>query len=92
MNQKKRKTLASSIAAIQSGMECVQQASQLVDDVLDDERECYENMPESFQDSGRGCSMSDAIDRLEEASDSLHEVLTMLEEAESNLDEAGSSR
>ena len=92
MNRKKRQILASSIASIQSGLECVQQASQLVDDVLEDERACYENMPDSLQDSDRGCSMSEAIDHLEDASDSLHEVLTMLEEAESSLDEAGSAR
>lgn len=91
MNQKKRKTLVSSITSLQAGADGVRRALELMDDVLEDERDCYDSLPEGLQESERGLSMCDAIDHMEQASDSLHEALDLLEEAESDLNESVSS-
>ena len=39
-----------------------------LDAVASEEREAYDNLPESLQDSDRGCAMEEAADELDEIS------------------------
>lgn len=47
----------------------------------DEEEECYENLPEQFQDSERGEAMYEAVENLDTA-------ISYLEEATDSLNEA----
>ncbi|KKL70057.1 hypothetical protein LCGC14_2108750, partial [marine sediment metagenome] len=53
----------------------IQKAIDLLDDVLVDEQEAYDNMPENLQDSDKGDTMQTGIDNLQDGKDLLEEVL-----------------
>lgn len=52
-----------------------------LDDLLEEERESFDNLPESLQESDRGQAMQAAIDSMESA-------LSSIEEADGSLEEA----
>ena len=49
-------------------------------DVLDEEQDCYSNMPENLQGSDRGIESEEAQNCLEEAIESLEEAIITLED------------
>lgn len=61
-------------------LEAVKKIESLVQGILDDEREAYDNMPESLQESENGLNSADAQDSLEAAIDALEEAISCLEE------------
>lgn len=69
MNRERRKRLAEAFTLIE-------QVKGILDKVREDEREAYENLPESFQNGDRGEEMQG--------------YLEMLDEAYNYLDDAGS--
>lgn len=56
-------------------------AALLIERATDEERDAFDNLPESIQDGERGQKMEDAIDLLEDISDMLEEILDKLDEA-----------
>lgn len=52
-----------------------------LEELRDEEEYAYENLPESIQESDRGCVMSDAIDNMDEAMSLLEDVSSCLDEA-----------
>lgn len=74
MNARRRMTIAAIIAALED-------LQPTLDEVAEEEREAFDNLPESLQDSGRGQSMSASADCLEYAQSSFEEVLAQLQES-----------
>lgn len=74
MNARRRKSITALIAELED-------LQSTLDELAEEEREAYDNLPDSLQDSERGWSMSAAADCLEEAQSSFAEVLEQLEEA-----------
>jgi hypothetical protein len=72
MNKQRRQRIA-------KALDLLAQAHELVDTVLSEESEAYENMPEGLQQSERGAQMEAAVDALNEASNSLDEAVAQLE-------------
>ena len=70
MNKERRKRIASAIRKIED----------LVQDILADEQEAYDNMPEGLQASENGMVSEEAQENLEAAIDSLEEAISYLEE------------
>lgn len=68
MNDKRRKRLQEACMYIES-------ASDIVESVLDDERDALDNVPENLQQSERYSSIEDAVCALEYAYDSLGSAL-----------------
>lgn len=52
---------------------------QDLDAVASEERECYDNLPESIQDSDRGCAMEEAADELEDICSELEDLRQRIE-------------
>ena len=52
-----------------------------IEEVLEEEQNAYDNMPEALQESERGEAMYNAIDNLESAVSSCEEILEYVEEA-----------
>lgn len=52
-----------------------------IDEVLQEEQECFDNMPESLQCSERGESAEEAISNLEEALSCIDDCVSNLESA-----------
>lgn len=62
--------------------EKLQEMKDLIDEVLSEEQEAYDSLPESIQDSERGEAMQTAIDSLESAVSSCEEIEDYLTEAQ----------
>ena len=70
MNRERRKAILRAIANIES----------ILQDILSDEQEAYDNMPESLQESENGLISAEAQENLESAIDALEEAISYLEE------------
>lgn len=73
MNKQRRKQLEKSFGPIDVAMEIIQC-------VMDDEQEAYDNLPESFQNGERGEEMSGYIETLEESIGYLEDAKYALEQ------------
>ena len=74
MNNKRRELLKDAVSLLE-------RASGMVSKALDEEQDCYDNMPENLQDSERCQKMEDAIDKLEEAIEEIDVAKECIEEA-----------
>jgi hypothetical protein len=74
MNKERRKALR----VIMGHMEMIetlrQEARDMLSDVLDEEQEALENMPESLQESERGQQMQEYIEIMEEVLDGFDDL------------------
>ena len=70
MNDERRKEIRKAINFIEN----------LVQSILDEEQEAYDNMPEGLQESTNGLNSVDAQESLEAALDALEEAISCLEE------------
>lgn len=70
MNKERRKRIQEAIIKIES----------LVQNILDEEQEAFENMPESLQASDNGMVSEEAQESLEAAIEALEEAISCLEE------------
>ena len=52
----------------------LQKVTELLDEVITDEQDAYDNLPEGIQESERGEAMEEGLDKLKEALDLLAEV------------------
>lgn len=73
MNRERRKTLMKAVEWLSDGY-------STLEEVIVEEEEAFENMPESFQDSERGLKMEDTIYDLKDAYDSIMDIMTTLED------------
>lgn len=73
MNKERRKRIADAIAAIGK-------IESLVQNILDDEQEAYDNMLEGAKSSENGITSEDAQDNLDSAIEALEEAISYLEE------------
>lgn len=73
MNKARRKWLEEVI-------EKIEEAQQEIASIAEEERECFDNMPEGLQEGERGQSISDNADSLEEADSDFESLLDTLRE------------
>lgn len=76
MNAQRRKRLIK-VEALLS------EARGLLEEIASEEREAFENVPESLQESERGAHMQNVLDALEQGVDDIENVESLLEEARS---------
>ena len=74
MNAQRRKEIAKAIALIED-------AIAILDSVAEEEREAYDNLPESLQYSERGERMEECAEAIEYASSELSEQIDNLNDA-----------
>lgn len=70
MNKERRNRIVDAINRIEA----------LIQDILEDEQEAYDNMPENLQASENGIISEEAQDSLDSAIDALEEAISYLEE------------
>ena len=73
MNKERRKRIADAIAAISK-------IESLVQNILDDEQEAYDNMLEGAKSSENGMISEEAQENLDSAIEALEEAISYLEE------------
>lgn len=82
MNKVRRKRIASVIETLENitGYDLIETAKDEIENILWEEDDAYNNMPENLQCSMRGEESNDAIDNLQEAVDVLEEAVDALNE------------
>lgn len=75
MNAKRRKRIALAADTIEIEID-------LLREILDQEQEAYDNLPEGLQASSRGEAIQEIIDRLEQAIDSFDSAIDELRNLE----------
>ena len=82
MNKVRRKRIASVIETLENitNYDLIETTKDEIEDILWEEDDAYNNMPENLQYSMRGEESSDAIDSLQEAVDALEEAIDALNE------------
>lgn len=73
MNAQRRKRIAT-VEALLS------QSRDLLEEIASEEREAFENLPDSLQDSERGFRMQDILDALEQGVGDIESMESLLEE------------
>ena len=73
MNKKRRQQIKDVIAKLE-------ELEELVQNILDEEQEAFENMPEVLQQSDNGITSEEAQENLDAAIDALEEAISYLEE------------
>lgn len=74
MNDERRKKLKEAVVKIDD-------AKQTISEVRDDEREAFDNLPESMQGGEKGEKIEAAIGALEEAEDALENAMSAIDTA-----------
>lgn len=89
MNNTRRKMIASIIVNLRkfSDYGLIEDIKNEIEDILWEEENAYDNMPENLQCSMRGEESSDAIDSLQEAVDTLDEAIDIFNELDNLKDE-----
>lgn len=85
MNNKRRKKIKTMIGTLETiqtlaNYNLIESIKDEIEDILWEEQDAYDNMPENLQYSMRGEESSDAIDYLQEAVDKLDEAVDILNE------------
>ena len=73
MNKIKRSRLHQAI-------DFIEQAKMIVEDVRDEEDQCFENLSEGLKASQRGSDMEDAVEQLNEAVEYLGQIIAMIQD------------
>lgn len=73
MNRQRRKRLT-------EAFEKVSEAMEILEDVVEEEKESYENLPDNFMDGDRGEEMQGYIEMLEEAYGYLDDANSVIEQ------------
>ena len=74
MNKERRKQIDGMIAKLDN-------IKEHISDILDDEQNAFDNMPESIQYSERGYNMQEAIDNLDDSIGNIVDAIDNLYEA-----------
>ena len=87
MNALRRKQIFVVLKKVEELDDLRLEIADLISDILSDEHDAYDNLPESLQESERGQAMEDAIDNLESAQEEIDELdlqdlIDYLEEAQ----------
>lgn len=73
MNKQRRKELKSIITKLEALGDAIEEISECLQCIKDEEEEAFENLPESLQESERGQQMQEYIDAMEGVLDLLNE-------------------
>lgn len=74
MNAMRRKRLYAARARLEDLSNGVRYICEELREIRDDEQDAYDNLPESLQESSKGETMQEAIDKLEEILDDLEDI------------------
>lgn len=74
MNRIRRKSLRAILGQMDELSTVLETVKEALQDVLNEEQEAYDNLPEGLQESDRGQQMQEYIDALEGVVDSLGEL------------------
>lgn len=74
MNRIRRKSLRTILGQMDELSTILETVKEALQDVLNEEQEAYDNLPEGLQESDRGQQMQEYIDALEGVVDSLGEL------------------
>lgn len=88
MNKERRKAIESALADILKARDIIADAKSALETARDEERDYFDNMPESLQGGDKGERASAAADALDEVCSSLEDMESAFDDIESNCNTA----
>lgn len=88
MNNARRKQIDAILARLESLKSLAEELASDIGDIVADEQESFDNMPESLQCGERGQKSQDSIDNLENAHSELESMIIAIDETQSCLQTA----
>ena len=88
MNDQRRKAIEDVRTRLQEIRGEAESLAEQIDEIEEEERGYFDNMPESFQEGEKGEKAQAAIDNLQSARSSIDDVTTALDEADNSLGDA----
>ena len=83
MNKNRRKAIADIVTKVEAivadAKEKLEELQGTIEDIRDEESDCYENLPEGIMYSERGESMEQAVNNLDSAVSSIEELIEGLD-------------
>lgn len=89
MNNQRRKDIATVGELLPDIPDDIEAAKSKLEEILEEEQEYFDNMPESFQGGDKGDTAQATIDALQEAIDSLDQAAEAVNNAISSIETAG---
>lgn len=86
MNKQRRKQLAGAIEKLEQAVALIEEAKETVEFVNEEEQEAYDNLPESLQESERGQTIQENIDKLE---DVVYNIESYIDEINDSVESLG---
>lgn len=84
MNKQRRKDIQMAIDIMNESIASMERAKSIIETAAEEERDAYENLPESIQEGERGYAMEEAADTMDEIVESLDDRISeMTNDAES---------
>lgn len=83
MNNNRRKAIADIVTKVEeivaNAKEKLEELHSEIEDIRDEESDCYENLPEGIMYSERGEAMEQAVDNLDNAASSIGELIDAID-------------
>lgn len=87
MNKQRRKQLAGAIEKLEQAVALIEEAKETVEFVNEEEQEAYDNLPESLQESERGQTIQENIDKLEDVVYNIESYIDEINDSVESLSE-----
>ena len=81
MNAQRRKDIQVGIDKMNDAMALLEESKSIFETASEEERDAYENLPESIQESERGCAMEEAADNLDDIVSSIDDYISEITES-----------
>lgn len=87
MNNQRRKDIQTAMSLLEEANAKLDAAKSILETASEEEREAYDNLPESIQEGERGCAMEEAADNLDDAVSTIEDIIGEVQEVIDNAEE-----
>lgn len=87
MNNQRRKDIQTAMSLLEEANAKLDAAKSILETAGEEEREAYDNLPESIQEGERGCAMEEAADNLDDAVSTIEDIIGYVQEVIDNAEE-----
>lgn len=87
MNNQRRKDIREAMSLLEDAAAKLEQAKSILETAGEEERDAYDNLPESIQEGERGCAMEEAADNIDEIVSDIDDMVSSISDAIDNCDE-----
>ena len=87
MNNQRRKDIREAMSLLEDAAAKLEQAKSILETAGEEERDAYDNLPESIQEGERGCAMEEAADNIDEIVSDIDDMVSSVQDMIDNCEE-----